>query len=950
MIRPTIIKSGAKAASYYSDVEKAAEYYGGERIPSAWTGKGAEMAGLSGRVNRDDLTAILSGKITDSSGERQLGRINADGEINHRAGYDFTISAPKSVSIEALVHGNRAALEAHRTAAAAALRYLEQYAETRVARETVRTGNLAVATYEHVSSRSGDPQLHTHALVANATFYRGRAYSLESRSLFDRYRAADSIYHQALSRELQRAGFEVRHGKDGCVELAGYSRADLRDFSTRSAEIERALAARGLTRETASATSRETAALDTRSAKTLPETREAHAAKWTAQAEALGIKPGTRDPAIAREARAATGWTGAEIATAAVQKAVAHLTSTEAVFREKDLHMQAARFSAGRCDWADIERALADAEARGELIREPGSTHAAERITTRAMVEAERSMADHLERGRGDHQAVMNSREFTRALAQFEASRGFKLSGEQVLASRAILTGRDTFQGVQGLAGTGKTTLLAFVREAAEAKGWRVIGHSNGAEQAATMQRESGIQTTTTAAHLLQEQSAAAERGGRASPDDVKELRIMDEASQSGQAQFNRVIESTESAGARTVFLGDRLQHQSVEAGRAFERAQAHMPTATLGEDSIRRQRTAHMKTAVGSILAGKHGEAVKRLPAVEVRNAQAALPDTATRDDKRAAARADNAAVIQRLARDYSALRPEERSKVLVLTSTNTDRVALNSAIRSELQQRGELGRGVQVETLRKSTFSPEELKRAESYAPGQVVEVQADYRRAELARGSRWEVAEVRGDQLTLRNAGGRVAIVDPSRIRLQAYDRDTREVAVGDRVRWTENHRAQRQDHPLEDGLKVRNGAGAIVETVSAERITVRCADGERIELDPSVGQKLEHDYASTSYSAQGRTVDAVLIHHNVAAGAHGQRETYVDVTRARDHAIVYTQDSDKAALQSGVEIDKSAAHDIAHDITAARAEHQPDQQPDPDSPDHDQDQDQDGPSWG
>ncbi len=964
MIRPTIIKNGAKAADYYSDVEKAAEYYGGERIPSAWTGKGSAIAGLSGRVNRDDLTAILSGKITDSSGERQLGRIKADG-AEHRAGYDFTISAPKSVSVEALVHGNKAVLEAHRDATAAALRYLETYAETRVARETVRTSNLAIATYEHVSSRAGDPQLHTHALVANVTYHKGKAYSLESKSLFQRYRTADAIYHQELSRHLKRAGLDVRHDRDGRVELAGYTRSDLKDFSTRSAEIEAALAARGLTRETASATSRETAALDTRSTKTLPETRSAHLERWTAQAEALGLKPAARDPAIAREARRADGWTAAEIAGAAVQKAAAHLTSTEAVFREKDLHMQAARFSAGRCDWADIEHALTDAEAKGELIREPGPTAAAERLTTRAMVESERRMADALERGRGDHQAVMSEKEFSRALARFERERGFHLSGEQRGAAAMILTGRDTFQGVQGLAGTGKTTLLAFVREAAEAKGWRVAGHSNGAEQAATMQRESGIVTTTTAAHLLQEQSAAQERG-RESPDDTRELRIMDEASQSGQAQFNRVIESTVHAGARTVFLGDKLQHQSVEAGRAFERAQQHMPTATLGEASIRRQRTDHLIEVVHDVLAGRHGAAVRKVATIEVRTTQAALPDTATRDERRAAARADNAAVIQCLARDYAGLSREERGKTLVLTSTNSDRMALNSAIRAELQQRGELGAGVTVETLRKAAMTAEELKRAESFVPGQIVEVQNDYRRAELARGARFEVAEIRGDLLTLRNAGGRVAIVDPSAIKLQAYDRDTREVAIGDRLRWTENHRAQRQDHPLEDGLKVRNGAGAVVERVRADRVTLRCADGERIELDPSVGQKIEHSYATTSHGGQGRSQNPWW-HFNTEAGRHGDRESLVNLTRAIDSARIYTQDADKAARQAGIVLDKTAAHDIvphrdehqqleqspASDFTA-QPDHDTGHAPEHNAPDFDPEQnpdyDQDGPSWG
>ncbi|MBW8075267.1 MULTISPECIES: MobF family relaxase [Metallibacterium] len=941
MIGFSAIKNSDAAAEYYSSTEQAAEYYADQgRVPSRWLGTGAAMQHLRGEVGREALLKQLDGIIHDANGERRLG-IQRAGEWQHRAGWDLTVSAPKSVSLEILVHDRKDVDAAHATAVQAVIAYLERNAaQARINGQYVKTGNLTAAAFDHVASRAGDPQKHTHLIISNVTIdENGIARSVSNEQLLQYRRAADAVYHNTLSHELQKLGYSVRHDREGRVEIADYKPEQLRDFSTRSKEIEAALAARGQTREGSSAEARQIAALATRADKNAPETRAAHAERWLAQAEALGIKPADRDPAIAREVRQAEGWTAAEIAGTAVQKAVAHLTSTEAVFREKDLHMQAARFSAGRCDWKEIEKALADLERRGEIIREPGATTVAERLTTRSMVEAERQMAERLEAGRGDHQAVLTAREFTRALAQFEASRGFRLSDEQRAAAAMILTGRDTFQGVQGAAGTGKTTLLAFVREAAESKGWRVIGHSNGAEQAATMQRESGIQTTTTASHLLQEQAAAQERG-RASPDDVRELRIMDEASQAGQKAFNAVIESTAHAGARTVFLGDKLQHQSVEAGRAFERAQAHMPVATLGEGSIRRQRTSHMKEAVRDILAGKHGAAIRKLPAVEVRTAQAALPATATRDDRRAAARADNAAVIQRLAGDYAALRPEERARTLVLTSTNADRVALNSAIRAELQQHGELGRGVQVETLRKSTLSPEELKRAESFTPGQIVEVQADYRRAELARGSRWSVAEVSGNTLTLRDAEGRTRVVDPSAIKLQAYDRDTREIAAGDRLRWTENHRAQRQDHPLEDGLKVRNGASAIVEKVSADRITLRCADGEQIHLDPRVGQKVEHDYASTSYSAQGRTVDAVLIHHNTEAGAHGQRETYVDITRARDHAVLYTQDADKAGRQAGLEIDKSAAHDIAHDITVERAEHQPD---------HEHDHDQAGPEY-
>ncbi|EQD35372.1 conjugative relaxase domain protein, partial [mine drainage metagenome] len=178
------------------------------------------------------------------------------------------------------------------------------------------------------------------------------------------------------------------------------------------------------------------------------------------------------------------------------------------------------------------------------------------------------------------------------------------------------------------------------------------------------MQRESGISTTTTAAHIAGERQVAQERAARREgvPDVVREIRIMDEASQSGQRQYLDAIRSTEAAGARTVFLGDKHQHQSVESGRAFERSQASMPVAQLGEASIRRQRTDHARAAVSTILAGGHAEAIRKLPTVEIRTAQSALPTDATRDDKRAAARTDNAAVIQRLAADYAALSPDQR------------------------------------------------------------------------------------------------------------------------------------------------------------------------------------------------------------------------------------------------------------------------------------------------
>ena len=1032
MISRSSITNPNGASSYYTSQSKAAEYYSGEQVPSAWTGQAAAAMGLAGKVDAQALTNILQGRVierdpvTGEPRERQLGRM-VRGEHQHRAGQDFTISAPKSVSLEALVHGRDAALQAHRTAVAEALRYLQDHAsQSRIRGEYVATDGLCIAQFEHVSTRAQDPQLHTHALVANLTFKDGKAYSLSNEKLLEHRSAADAVYHNTLSRELQKAGYAVAHNRAGHVEIAGYTPAQLKDFSQRSAEIEKALAARGLTRDTSSAEARNVAALATRSTKDLPEVREAHIDRWQAQAQALGIKPAERDPAISAALREQTSQ---EAARAAVDAAKAHLTEREFVMRPQDLYQQAARFSAGTTTQAHIEKEIERQVKTGELLRD-----AAGRFTTQEAIQAERSMDQALQAGRGAHEAVMTAREFDGALQAFEQRKGFALSDEQRAAARMILTGDDRFQGVQGLAGTGKTTMLELVREAAEAKGWSVIGHSNGSEQAAKLEQESGIKSTTTAAHLIEEsranrdrelaaaaleskqrdpgfsidpylygagnlqaqvkhitdsqghryaeikgqiysiaahsrlqhqdpglgereavntgrtavfqQAGPGERWSKAegiggmlaharvdarvkqgqqaevarlqaalAPPHTRELRIMDEASQAGQKEFNRAIKTTEQGGARTVFLGDKLQHQSVEAGRAFERGQASMPVAKLGEESIRRQTTAHMKDAVKDILDKRHAEALKQIQVREIKDAQSKLPPDATREQKREAAAEDNKAVIRTIAKDYTSMPADQRSKTLIVTSTNADRLAINQAIRDELKARGDLGEGVQMRTLHKVDMTGVEARRAENYSPGQII--QTTSRTAAWDKGAQLEILRVdsRTNLITARDSAGREHAIDPARTRLQTYTQEQREFAAGDRIKFTEPHKLAVQGR--DEGVAVRNGQTARIEAVADKTMTLRIGEGEKaqkVEIERAGGLKAEHAYSATSFSSQGQTVDKVLIHHNTESGRHGDRETYVNITRARVDAMQYTQDSEKAARQAGVELQKTSAHDI------------------------------------
>ncbi len=978
MISCKAISSSAGAVAYHLEQngqqqagDGRAEYYQQDLVRSAWGGAGANLfkgetgktLGQGGPVDKADFIKALDGRVTDADGaERQLGKWsrNQAGEKvwEHRAGWDFTFSAPKSASIASEVFGRVDVRQAHENAVDAGLRFLESHAaQARINGETVATGNLLVARFEHSISRELDPQTHTHCIIANATYNAasGKWYSVSNEKLLEWRATADQIYKNEMAAQLQAAGYRLDFDGKGGFEIAGYTKEQLAEFSTRSQQIDDALRARGIDPETASYGARQAACLETRAGKDAPDSAEAQRAQWQCRAQAAGVAVPAADLSQAQV-------TTARNADQALAKALEHLTEREAAFSERDLYKATAAFSHGTANLQQIDRAIEKATERGEVLwREDG------KATTREMIAAEQWAAAHLEAGRGGHQAVMTEKEFRLAAAEFETRKGFELGPEQREVARAILTGDDRFQGVQGLAGTGKTTMLEFVREAAESKGWRVEGFSNGAEQAAKLQQESGIQATTTARHLIDQERAGLDAnlartairtwesgrvplggGERSNPEfdstgrvyftdktdntwtpgmhtgfkgecqaeyaaltrqagpvnDGKVLRVMDEASMSGQREFNNVVQATEQSGARAVFLGDRLQHQGVEAGRAFEKAQAHMPTARLGQESIRRQTTEETKQTVGQILAGKHGEAIKALPTVEVRTAQEkAIANGGGRGEIREAAKIDNKAVIQQLARDYASQPPAERQMTLVITATNADRHAINQAIRDELKVRGELGESKSVATIERADRTAAQLREASSYQTSDAVRFQRDYKNLGVQKGEVGAVlrSDARLNTVAVRLQDGREVTVQPDRQRMQAYLGVDKSFAPGDRVRFTQNDRAA--------GL--HNGQAGTVENFDGKNMVVKFDNGQSKAVDVQQYKHVDHAYVSTSHAAQGQTVDRVMIHHNTEAGRHGDRETYVNATRAREEVKLYTQDADRAAAQAGVELNKEAA---------------------------------------
>jgi conjugative relaxase-like TrwC/TraI family protein len=241
------IQNASSASHYFSAQD---DYYSKEGH-GVWLGVGAEKLGLGGEVDAARFRTLLDGKLPDGRSIHATFKASTSGK---RHGWDFTFSAPKSVSMQALIAGDQGVIESHNRAVRDAFELMERHA---VARKKANgtshrqaTGNLVAAAFQHELSRAKDPQLHTHVVVMNMTERSdGEWRALSNEDLFKRTKLLGAAYRGSLARNLQALGYEIRlTDKEGSFELAHVSRAQIEAFSQRSRMIEEALESRGKSR------------------------------------------------------------------------------------------------------------------------------------------------------------------------------------------------------------------------------------------------------------------------------------------------------------------------------------------------------------------------------------------------------------------------------------------------------------------------------------------------------------------------------------------------------------------------------------------------------------------------------------------------------------------------------------------------------------------------------
>ena len=368
------IASPAQGVGYFERDGYYARDDGAHREASAWAGRGAAALGLEGPVDPEAFRRVLEGEVP---GGRRLGCKELDGSITHRPGRDVTLSAPKSVSVMALVGGDDRIVEAHDKAVTATLGWIEANAvETRMRDPAtgamVRTGDqkMVAATFRHDTSRNLDPQLHIHAVVANMVHGGdGKWRTMVDDGLFNGKMAIGAIYRAELAQGLKGLGYGIdKAHADGRFEIEGVSREVIDAFSTRRAEIEAAMSERGMGESKDNPHLAARAALLTRAAKRDID-RGALERGWKRQAKALGFQAAK---VMANARKAERGLLGPDLfagpgyaAGDAAGWAVGHLSERQSVFGHADLLAATLAREPGAVKIEAAKRAIAALERGG---------------------------------------------------------------------------------------------------------------------------------------------------------------------------------------------------------------------------------------------------------------------------------------------------------------------------------------------------------------------------------------------------------------------------------------------------------------------------------------------------------------------------------------------------------------------------------------------------------
>jgi conjugative relaxase-like TrwC/TraI family protein len=826
MLNVTAQRSPEAAKSYFA---KSDYYSEGQELIGEWGGKGAVLAGLFGQVEKPAFDSLCDN--VNPVTHEPLTPITRG---NRRTGYDFTWSAPKSVSLVHAMTGDERIVKAFRESINDTMSEMEADMQTRVRKGRVEldrtTGNMLWAEFIHLTSRPVNgipcPQLHAHCFAFNASYD-----SVEGQwkaGQFGKIKG-DGYYWQAVQQarfanRLQTLGYSIAKTKDA-FEIAGVSLATIQKFSLRTSLIERVAAKLGITDPKAKAK----LAATTREAKLNAIPYSQLVRGWDQQ-----LTPAERDSIAATR--------GQPQKVAAEDKAHAgyaadHLFERSSVIDERRLLTLALRHGIGE---VSPEGVRAQANRLGLLKREETGKMW---VTTPQVLAEENAMLRFAVNGKGSCLPLTAGQD-----NWHQGLSASGLSGQQQAAVAHLLTSPDRVMILRGAAGSGKTTLTTEAVRQIESAGKPVVMLAPSAQASRGVLRDEGFKDADTLSRFLidNEMQATAMNG----------VIWLDEAGLVGSRTMASLFKVADHLNARIILAGDKRQMASVERGVALRTLEDVAGLKIAEVTDIRRQ-SGEYKEAVKLLSTGRTTEGLAKLDAMGW---------------VKLMSESDPYAPIARDYVDKLRMSHDRERSALIVSPTHAEGARITAEVRRELKDQGMIGKDDrQFTRLVPLQWTEAERGDERQYAGDEVLQ---------FHRNSGYYKA---GERI---EAGAIFSSARPTNpAHFATYARSTIDLTSGDLIRITANGKTAEGNH------KLNNGA---VYTIAGFTSGGDIALSNGWIVGKDFGQ-ISHAYVSTAHASQGRTVDHVLIAQSAMSYPASSREGfYVSVSRGRRSATIYTDD--------------------------------------------------------
>jgi conjugative relaxase-like TrwC/TraI family protein len=825
-------KNLADAEGYFDEHLAQNDYYAaGEIRPGQWIGMGAERLGLNNAVTRDQFHALCENQ-NPNDGKRLT--LRQEKTNQRRVFYDFTCSAPKSVSVLAVTMDDDRLVSAHDEATRIAFRELETFAATRVRKHGNQrdrtTGNLVAAAFTHTSSRALDPLLHTHLTVFNATFdeTEKRWKALQAGGMYDAIRYGTAVYRNELAKRVQQIGYRIRPAKHG-FEIEGVSDAVLKRFSKRSQQ--RDAVVRELEQKLGRKLSNNAIALAVHQSRakkikgiSTTEVREQQLAQLQPD-ELLALHKLTTSVQPIRQVRRF------EPENQALNYAVAHVFERKSVVPEHELLGVALAQHPGELDLPALKEA---AKYSDHLVKTERG------LSTPQILATELDLI----------QTVNAACDVVRPIHPTYKPADW-LGEDQQRAIYHVLRTHDRITGLRGLAGTGKTTALReLVAACVEVKIEPLFCAPTAA--AADVLRKEGFEAKTLQSLLMMKPKL-----------DERRLVVLDEAGAVGIDDMKRLFDLAHNA--RVVLSGDTGQHASVVRGDALRILEQHSNFQSGQLTRIRRQRKAEYRKVVELASQKRPLEAFAQLERM------GAVVELSDRQIHESAAQSYLKAVAQ------------NKSALLVAPTWN-EIEAVTEKVRAAMKTSGRLaGEEKEFQVFDSLSWTGAQKQDARQYHPGMAIRFHR--RKDDFAKDETVAVVAVENDSIKVQRDDGSENIfpLGAGCVCFDVGEKRKLKIAAGDKLLLQANT----------VGKRFINGELVEVRAILGDSVVL--ADGRVI---PQNYRTFTHGYAVTSHAAQGKTVDEVLVvaSSRSLAAVH-QQQFYVSISRGRERCQIFTDDTER-----------------------------------------------------